>query len=195
MKKLLLQPTSTAQWQALVNEAETACAAYLDQDIESYLVFTLMRFTDKPEIVKSMLGMEFLEGVDALGPQQHELLRDVGDKCLLYSGLFPEHAQKRRVSVDYFVDVGQSAYGVLTELPEKIWRGPYPALCKRFVSMMDVLQTMRDIDNPEANLLEPLMAAELWQATGSQRALRCLRHYSQDESVIVPRHVSSKRLN
>ena len=44
MKRLVLHATDTAQWQALVHEAEAAAECSLSVETESYLVFTLMRF-------------------------------------------------------------------------------------------------------------------------------------------------------
>ena len=46
MTRLILEPTSVAQWQALVREAQSECNCNLDETLESYLVFLLMRFGD-----------------------------------------------------------------------------------------------------------------------------------------------------
>ena len=51
MKSLVLQPTDTAQWHALVAEAQHACQHTLTETLESYLVFMLMRFTGRHDLV------------------------------------------------------------------------------------------------------------------------------------------------
>jgi len=50
MDKIVTYSTSTTQWQTLVTEASQACSITLSEDLESYLVFLLMRFTDSPQI-------------------------------------------------------------------------------------------------------------------------------------------------
>ncbi len=174
MDELVLQPTPTAQWHALVNEAQLACAIELDEALESYLVFLLMRFTDKPSLLKSMLAVEFLEGLQCEGNLRQDQLRDVGDKCLLYSGLFPGLAKRRRVQLSYFVGLGQSAYSVLSENDIQHFQELFAALSQGFVPLMDVLIKMRSFSG-QSPLLKPLEAAELWIATGSQQAYEQLQ--------------------
>lgn len=174
MQKILLHNTTTAHWQALVREAQETCEAVLQEDVESYLVFLLMRFTDKPEMAASVLAMEFLRGVDAVGSRRHDILRNVGDKCLLFSGLFPGRAEKRRVSLGYFIDLGQSAYAILSESPASAVSDLYSGLCDNYITMMDVLHTIRVMTGAEQDL-QLLQAAELWRDTGSLHALHVMR--------------------
>lgn len=167
--KLVLQPTSTAQWHALVSEAEQACATRLDEELESYLVFLLIRFTARPDLASRVLALDFLNSLDVHGRMQEEQLRDVGDQCLLYSGFYPEQAQRRLVRSAYFVDLGRSAYGMLAERLRHATAEVYGQLAHAFVNLRDVLQTMRELDGEGS--LDPLANAELWSETGSRRAL------------------------
>ncbi|HHJ80507.1 MAG TPA: hypothetical protein ENJ65_02620, partial [Candidatus Tenderia electrophaga] len=89
MSNIVIEATTTAQWQRLVCEAEANANLQLDETLESYLTFTLMRFSQRPELTNSIMALEFLDGIQTQGQQQHGQLRDVGDKCLLLSGLFP----------------------------------------------------------------------------------------------------------
>lgn len=120
--------------------------------------------------------MEYLSAQQLLGTRRHEELRDVGDKCLLYSGLFPERAIRKRVSVSYFVNIGQSAYSCVADMvhPEHDHAQLYDALTNQFVSMMDLLQCMREMGGDDQRL-SLLQAAELWQDTGSRQALRTVQ--------------------
>lgn len=173
MSTLVIEPTSTAQWQALVSEAEHASHRHLDQTLESYLVFTLMRFVTRPEMVASVMGLEFLEGLNRHGLARQDSLRDVGDKCLLVSGLFPQRAERRRVRLSYFVDLGRSAYLNLQYGSHGHDGGLYASLAQDFVPMMDVLQAMRELDATMPGL-DALTAFELWADTGSDHARRSL---------------------
>ncbi len=182
MHKLVIEPTPTAQWQALVSEAEVAAHCQLDETLESYLVFTLMRFVNNAELVASLLGMEFLHSVQTPGTLCQERLRDVGDKCLLFSGLFPQQAQRRLVTVGYFVRLGRSAYSQLKMQCTESVAGMYGQLADDFVSMMDVLQAMSGLGS--AYPPDLLAAFELWQETGSQRARQQLRDHGVEERML-----------
>ncbi len=176
---LVLHPTQTAQWHALVSDAQDICTQQLDEHLESYLVFLLMRFLARPEIAGSILGLEFLESLQS--PEHDKLrqekLREVGDKCLLFAGLFPQHAERRRVKISYFVNTGQNAYANLSALLKENSPSLYSALCEGFVSMMDVLQAVRSMADDHQDL-SPIQAEELYRETGSQRALEMLRHHT-----------------
>ena len=173
MKPLILLPTDTAQWYNLIYEAQQQRSIHLCEDLESYLVFLLMRFTEKPELASSVLAMDFFASNDATGQQRQQLLQELGDKCLLLSGLFPGRAQRKRVRVSYFVDIGQSAYAELGQQN-------FDAIAASFVSMMDVLQALRDNSNP----LTPLEAQELAQDVNSESAKQTLNNLT--DGIVMP---------
>src|SRR3972149_2043816 len=135
MTTLVLHTNPTAQWHALVNEAQAAADCQLDQELESYLVFVLMRFADRPELAARIFALDFLKGTLAAGHVRQTRLRDVGDQCLLYSGLFPEQAEQRHVSVNYFVDLGRTAYQELAALLEHGSAAMFAQLASGFVSL------------------------------------------------------------
>ncbi len=172
MTDLVLEPTSTAQWQALVAEAAQRCDCRLDEDLESYLVFLLMRFIKRPDLAGRRMAMEYLHSLRVTGQLQLDQLRDVGDQCLLFSGFYPRLAERRLVRVAYFVDLGRSAYGLAAERIRHAGSDLYAALASGFVGLMDVLQAMRALPGEPA--LDALAAMELWQDTGSRAARRQL---------------------
>jgi len=177
MEHLILHPTSTAQWQALIKDASVFSSIKLPEDLESYLVFLLMRFAENPEMVHSILALDFLQSLEKLGKERQDKLRDVGDKCLLFAGLFPGRARKRRVRISYFVKLGQSAYASLSESSSrnpKELASLFSELCLHFVGLMDVLQTTRELEENQASL-DPLQAEELWSDTKSLHALQTLK--------------------
>ena len=188
MNSLVLQPTEVAQWHALVSEAQVASHRNLEESLESYLVFLLMRFAGRPELARKVMALEFLQ---AQREQSHKTdrLRDVGDQCLLFSGLFPQLAERRLVKVSYFVGIGQAAYDQLASLVDCHSDRLYGRLAEAFVAIMDVLQAMRGLSG-EA-VLQPLAAAELWADTGSQSALRSLGETT--DSFPVSHHLHRQR--
>jgi hypothetical protein len=178
MDTLVLQPTAVAQWHALINEAEQACAAQLDEELQSYLVFLLMRYIGASDIANSVLALEYLNSFNLEGHLRETQLQDVGDKCLLYSGLFPGRAERRRVHISYYVNLGVSAYGAMSASLAGVRARMFSDLSAHFVNLMDILHAMRELgSNPP--FLQPLQAMELWQDTGSPHAYQTLTRYSQ----------------
>ena len=148
MEKVIIHPsfTAQAQWHALVNDAEKACVLELGEEIESYLVFLLMRFAGRADLGSSILALEFLQSLHSSGEVRIEKLKELGDKCLLFSGLFPEQAKRRHVTRNYFTDMGQSAYSLIHDR-EGGWAELYGALSEAFINMTTVLNVMRGHNN------------------------------------------------
>lgn len=174
-----IQPeTSTAQWHSLVTDAEAKMGVHLDEDLESYLVFLLMRFTSRPEIANSILALDYLQGLQSSGQLQQDQMRDVGDICLLHAGFFPKRAEKRLVKISYYVDLGRSAYSQLASQSMATLANLFGHLAHEFVAIMDTLQAIQQL-NPQNSLqLSPIEAAELWQDTGSRQAKKTMSDYT-----------------
>jgi hypothetical protein len=167
MARLILDPTSQAQWQALVHEAQSACDRHLDETLESYLVFLLMRFADRPECTSRIMAEDYLNSQLLRGEQRVGQLREVGDHCLLFSGLFPQLAERRLVRISYFVTIGRSSYQQLSDVLDRGLSTVYRHLSEAFIVLMDVLHAMRELGGE--SVLTPIQAMDLWQETGSRR--------------------------
>lgn len=143
MKQLILHPTDMSQWHALVNEAQASTRLVLSENTESYLVFLLMRFIQGPKLIESVVALDFMESLRKPRHMQLELLRDVGDKSLLFCGLFPGMAAQRHVNLSYFSDMGQAAYLTVGELHNNEEAHLYFQLSEQFIMLQQVLQAMR----------------------------------------------------
>lgn len=172
--KILLSSTPMALWHDIIHDAEANCAITLDQELEAYLVCLMIRYTNKPEAIKAIIATEFLNGVNSIHKKRETALQEVGDKCLIFTGLFPKIVDKRLVKISYFVNLGQTAYSAISHKDSDL----YGSLATHFVPLMDVLQSIRKYAKEYPDLL-PLEAYDLWNETGSQRALRVLRQYTQ----------------
>ena len=180
MTQLVLQPTATAQWHDLVNEAQQAAHCQLNEPLESYLVFLLERFSQRPDMLSRILAKDYLKACSH-GSQQHEQLRDIGDHCLLFSGLFPQLAERRLVRISYFVSLGRSAYGQIADSGQRISE-LYADLSRGFIQLMDILHAIRSLGDKQNERMQPLQAFELWQDTGSQQAYHLLRELSDNDA-------------
>jgi len=168
-KQFILNTSETAQWQTLVHEAELDYGCQLDEAMQSYLVFTLMRFSKNQQLNARALALDYLQSHCLPTNLRSEQLRDIGDQCLLVSGLYPQSSKKRQVSASYYVDLGRSAYHHISTLTQQGMAELYRQLAESFILLMDLLQTIRQYSAPA---LQPLSAYELWDQTESKAALR-----------------------
>jgi len=163
----ILEPSEMAQWHTLVQDAEQDYGCQLDEAMQSYLVFTLMRFARNSQLNTQALAIDFLQSQKLPLKQRSEQLRDIGDQCLLVSGLYPQSAEKRQVGVGYYVDMGRSAYQHISSVTQQSIADLYRQLAESFILLMDLLQTIRRYSSPA---MEPLAALDLWRKTGSRAA-------------------------
>ena len=180
MSDIPAQATATEQWRDLIKEAIDYNGVKLDEELESYLVFLLMRYMKETSLTSKVMALEYLRGQQHPTAQRNECMRDVGDQCLLFSGLYPKLAERRQVKISYYVNMGRSAYVSVSGFTQSAIANMYSHLAESFVSLMDTLQAMRCM-NDNSLQLEPLTAYELWQDTHSQQARRVLlahEHYN-----------------
>jgi hypothetical protein len=167
---LLTSHSPLILWKDVIKFAENRCSITLHEDLETYLISLLMRYTNKPEVAHQIFATSFLEAMQLRQNQRNLSLQTVGDGCLLFAGLFPHAAEKKHVKISYFVDLGRSSYASISGRESDL----YCLLALRFVTLMDVLQTIQH----NAQLL-PLQAYEQWNEVGSQHALQLLQAYTK----------------
>ena len=132
------------------------------------------------------LALMLAEATDAQNLEQRTLtLQRIGDVALFVSGFFIESLAAKAVDIDYYVYMGESAYGSLSEEVRGTFRGNafgevYKELANKFQILIDVLNEVRDstLRGSDINLLRTY---EIWLKTGSPRAEKLLR-----EQGIVP---------
>lgn len=168
-KKFILDSSELSQWHTLVQEAEQDYGQHLDEAMQSYLVFTLMRFANNHQLNSHALALDYLNLHHLPKSLRSEKLRDIGDQCLLVSGLYPQSTARRHVAANYYVDLGRSAYHHISMVTQQGVAELYQQLAESFILLMDLLQTIRQYSMP---VLPPIAALELWQQTGSRAAYR-----------------------
>ena len=156
-------------WQEVVQDAEIKCSVKLEQELESYLVSLLSRYSKNTHFATQIYATAFLEAMQKKQNERMTLLREVGDGCLLFAGLFPKAHERRLVKINYFVDIGRSAYAAISHKTSDL----YASLAFQFVVLMDILQSIR----PSYDL-SPFEAYERFESLGSQHALKVLQSYS-----------------
>ena len=131
-------------WQALVLDACERSGHRLDESRESYLVFALLRYQRDEFLLARAQALEWLHAQSQVGTARLDALQEVGDRCLLIAGLFPGLAQRRRVSVDYFVDLGRGAYRDVAESGRSATALLFAQLAESYRDLVRVLRAMRE---------------------------------------------------
>ncbi len=162
---LLTNPDQSVLWRDLIQGAEARSDIHLPLHLENYLTQLVCRFVTHPDISHKIMGIEW---ISAMKNREADALIQVGDECLLLAGLFPQHLTRRSLNLNYFIKLGQSAYGALSLHTHDLYEG----LSRQFVVLTDVLFYVR-----ESAVLSPYDAYCRARDIGSEHALRILSTY------------------
>lgn len=143
MGMIITDQSNMALWLKLVQGAGEYCELELDEELESYLVFMLMRHLDDTDLADTLIAPRYLKGLLAQGQAGIQQLQTVGDQCLLFSGMYPKRSRRRLVRASYYVDIGRAAYAQLSDRLKKAYAQLFQNLSEHFTDMMDVLQALR----------------------------------------------------
>lgn len=108
-------------------------------------------------------------------------LQRIGDVSLFISGFFADSLATHSVDLDYYINMGENAYGSLSEEVRGTFRGKafadtYKELARKFQILVDVLNEIRD-GARQGSDVDLLRTYSVWLKTGSIRAEKLLRHH------------------
>jgi hypothetical protein len=114
-------------------------------------------------------------------------LQRVGDVSLFVAGFLGDGLARKLVDVDYYVFMGGTAYGTLSQNVRgskrgNVLSGIFAELAEKFQDFVDVLGDIREYS--KGTQTDILRLYETWLKTGSRRAARALRALG-----IEPSHV------
>lgn len=140
----LRQGAPAELWQALVHEAGERAGCALDESRESYLVYVLLRHQRDGQLLARTQALEWLQAQSLTGGLREDVMRDVGDHCLIIAGMYPALAERRRVSVDYFIDIGRGAYLDIAEAGRTAYAALFAQLAASYRELVAILRAVRD---------------------------------------------------
>ena len=172
----------------------------VDPHAAHYVVNLLTLFSRSEELYEDHgesyglrpLALMMADAADAPTPQKRNyVLQRIGDVALFISGFFADSLAHKAVDVDYYIHMGGSAYGSLSEEVRGTFRGNafadiYRELAVKFQVLVDVLNEVRDEARGDSDR-DLLRTYEIWLKTGSRRARKLLA-----DSGVVP--ISDARL-
>ncbi len=158
----------------------------LDDMTFVYVVNLLTTFSDSRELRAvsdetslKPLALIYAEAVDAPSPEyRYRALQKLGDIALFIAGLFTDSFNRRAVDVDYYIGMGEAAYGSLHDSTQTgcatlLTGDLFDDLCQQFAVLVDLLGEISEMSGVKTNS-DVLRAYETWFRTGSERARKQL---------------------
>lgn len=160
----------------------------LDPHAAHYVVNLMTLFARSEELYEDdgetyglkPLALMLADAADApTSEHRTQSLQRIGDVSLFISGFFVESLAGRAVDIDYYIHMGENAYGSLSQEVRGTFRGNafadvYKELARKFLVVIDVLNEFRDSLRKDSDL-NVLRTYEVWSKTGSRRAENLLR--------------------
>lgn len=116
-----------------------------DQLTEHYLVHLLAGYAAQP-IEGRPLAIRLLEAIQASPRERRTTLREIGDTALYISGFWGDSLGGKMVDVDYYIELGGTAYGELARGVAGTASEPFGAvfgeLASKFARFVEVLMTI-----------------------------------------------------
>lgn len=139
-----------------------------------YLVDLLCRFMRPDQRIPfsddagEPLAIRLGRALDSGGLEQRARLRNLGDFSLFMSGFFPDSFRRRVVDVDYYVSMGEYAYGSLSRREADTFGEVFSELSRKFVPYMDVLSDVSERSGIRSSG-DVLRLYEKWLRAGGAR--------------------------
>jgi hypothetical protein len=141
---------------------------------EYYLVNMLCRFVRPSSRIafaddsSEPLALRLRRALESAGLEKRERLRNLGDFSLFTSGFFSDSLIRKVVDVDYYVSMGEYAYGSLSRRDEEALGEVFGELASKFVGFVDVLSDVSEHTTLASNA-DLLRIYERWLRTGSRK--------------------------
>jgi hypothetical protein len=172
-RPVLREQTPAEYFKELVDSALARQHVQAGEFTSYYLVNLLCRFVRPDARVGASdqgqpLAFRLKRALESGGSQQRAHLRDLGDVSLFTSGFFSDSLQRQSIDVDYYVSMGEYAYGSLSRNDEDAFSDVFAELARRFVGYMDVLADISE-RTALASCNDVLRLYEKFLRTGSVR--------------------------
>ena len=115
------------------------------------------------------LGVRLAKAMQEGGVAQRDGLRRVGDLSLFISGFFSDSLTRSLVDVDYYIQLGECAYGSLARRSDDTFTEVFDELSGKFTSFVDVLGEVSERSALSSNG-DLLRLYEKWVRTRSRRS-------------------------
>src|SRR5688572_7215719 len=115
------------------------------------------------------LGVRFVKALQEAGVRQRDELRQVGDLSLFISGFFADSLTRSLVDIDYYIQLGENAYGSLARRGDGTFGDVFDELSGKFPAFVEVLGEVSERSALTSNA-DLLRLYEKWLRTKSRRS-------------------------
>jgi len=146
--------------------------------LKSYITELLLHFLKSENLwsetvdgrkTREMLAVSLLKAQDLPPKGKIKTLKSLGDHSLYMSGLFPDFFQRKIIDVDYYVDIGKSAFSTLSDcVGEESFSSLYNKIAMTFEQLVDVLGVISQ-KSALTNTENILRMYDLYDKTSSAR--------------------------
>jgi hypothetical protein len=142
------------------------------QELTSFYVVNLLCgfvHLDKADADDEALGVRLAKALHVSERARTADLRRVGDTSLFISGFFSDSLKAGLVDMDYYMNIGERAYGSLANRSQDAFSSVFDELAAKFTAVVDVLNEVSEQSTLTSNT-DVLRLYEKWLKTGSRRS-------------------------
>ena len=183
MSETILTGKSAHEWfREMVGDALAQRQLRVQEVTEFYLVNLLAGFLEKERlfveepdgtVTAEPLALILLRALASERRARAAQLKRLGDTALFVSGFFGDSLARSRVDVDYYIAMGERAYGALAE-SERGLDALYEELSGRFGDFVDLFAEIAELSDLRSNR-GLVRLYERFLATRSERVAKILR--------------------
>lgn len=184
MDRAILVGKSAQEWfREMVSDALSHRRLRIQEVTEFYLVNLLASFLEKERLFvedaegnvrAEPLAVILLRALAADRRDRVRELRRLGDTALFVSGFFGDSLARSVVDVDYYIAMGERAYGTLAGAERGSAAAPFGELSDRFGDFVDLFAEIAELSDLRSNR-GLVRLYERFLATRSERVAELLR--------------------
>ena len=173
MAEALLRNESPAEYFKELVETAMERQRLAVRDLTSFYLVNLLtgfiHFDRSATPSDEPLGIRLARALQTGGSRQRDGLREVGDLSLFISGFFADSLNRSLVDVDYYIQLGECAYGSLAKHGDDALGDVFDELAGKFAACVDVLGEVSERGALSSNS-DVLRLYEKWLRTRSRRS-------------------------
>lgn len=110
---------------------------YSSKILDKYSLSSEFFGKEQGRVINKQIGFSYLESRLKPKEERIEILKDVGDSVLIQLGFFSDSIQKKKISKQYYINIGKNAYSELSNLDYRFY--DIPNFFKQLSSCYDYL--------------------------------------------------------
>jgi len=151
---------------------------------EQYVVNLLSDFLRVEKLFSSTepkdepIALMFERALTANANEQFQILKVIGDRTLYVSGFFGDSFKRKLIDINYYIAMGEQAYGSVSSLSREsqdgLYKNVFEELSEKLVKLVDLLSEISETSGVTSNT-DLLRLYERWLLTKSERLSKKLQ--------------------